>query len=493
VFESATLDHHVDKATFRREEARLREQLLAAQNELAAGKRFPTLVVVDGVEGAGKGETVNRLLEWLDPRRVQVHGFGPPSPEESERPVLWRYWRALPPKGSIGVFFGGWHHAALVARATNELSDDAFQSRIGQLLRFEQMLCEEGVLVLKFWFHLTKKQQERRLAALSADPATAWRVTEHEWAFHRRYDQYVETAETYLQRTSTGRAPWFVIPGADDRYRSLRFGRALLASIRERLDQPAAAVPDDSPELPPPDPVNVLSTLDHTPIVTRKKYASELERWQGRFALLTRHKKFRKRGLIMVFEGMDAAGKGGAIRRVTQALDARQYHAVPIASPTEEERAQPYLWRFWRHLPRRGRVLIFDRSWYGRVLVERVEGFCAERDWMRAYGEIVDFESDLLDHGYVLVKFWLQITPEEQLRRFRERESTPWKQFKITAEDWRNREKGPAYDQAVCDLIDRTSTTRAPWHVLPADDKPSTRIRVLRTLTESLERALAGK
>lgn len=490
MFESANLDHTVDKATYRKEEARLREQLLAAQNELAEQKRFPALIVVGGVEGAGKGETINRLLEWLDPRRVHVHGFGDPSPEEQERPEMWRFWRALPPKGAIGVFFGAWHSRPILGRVVGNLSEEAFEAQISDLLRFERMLCDEGTLLLKFWFHLTKKQQKDRLKALSKDPDTAWRVTEHEWEYHEKYDDFVVTAETYLRRSSTGHAPWFVVPGADERYRHLRFGQALLASLRERLDQKPAPIPDDTPELPPPDPVNVLSTLDHAPIVSAKKYESELERWQGRFALLARHKKFQKRGLVVVFEGVDAAGKGGAIRRVTQALDARQYHAVPIAAPTDEERAQPYLWRFWRHLPRRGRILIYDRSWYGRVLVERVEGFCAERDWMRAYSEIVDFETELVDHGYLLAKFWLQITPDEQLRRFEEREKTSWKRFKITAEDWRNREKAPAYEQAVCDMIDRTSTSEAPWTILPANDKASTRIRVLRSLVEQLEAAL---
>jgi polyphosphate:AMP phosphotransferase len=490
MFESANLEHTLDKATYRKEEAELREQLLAAQLELAGRKDFAVLVIVGGVEGAGKGESVNLLLEWLDPRRVHVHAFGEPSPEERERPELWRFWRALPPRGTVGVFFGAWHSAPVLGRSLGDLSQEGFEAQLADQLRFERMLCDEGVLLLKFWFHLTRKQQKRRLTELSADPDTAWRVTEQEWKYHERYDSFVETAEQYLRRTSTGQAPWFVIPGAHERYRSIKFGRTLLGSLRERLDRPAAPVPDDSPELPPPDPVNVLSTLEQRPTVAPERYEQELERWQGRLAMLARHKRFQKRGLVVVFEGVDAAGKGGAIRRVTQALDARRYQVVPVAAPTDEERAQPYLWRFWRHLPRRGRVVLFDRSWYGRVLVERVEGYCAERDWMRAYGEIVDFESDLVRHGYVLAKFWLQITPEEQLRRFEEREQVAWKRFKITPDDWRNREKAGAYEVAVCDMIDRTSTREAPWTVLPANDKGSTRVAVLRTLVETLEREL---
>ena len=223
----------------------------------------------------------------------------------------------------------------------------------------------------------------------------------------------------------------------------------------------------------------------------KKDYRHALERLQGRLARLTRCKRFAGRALVLVFEGMDAAGKGGAIRRLTAALDARQYRVVPIGAPTDEERAQPYLWRFWRHVPRRGKVVIFDRSWYGRVLVERVEGFCSEADWMRAFGEINDFEDTLADAGAVVVKFWLAISQDEQLLRFEARAAEPHKRFKITDEDWRNRERWPSYERAVCDMIDRTSTERSPWTLVGADNKRHARIKVLRTVCERLEAALA--
>ena len=191
-----------------------------------------------------------------------------------------------------------------------------------------------------------------------------------------------------------------------------------------------------------------------------------------------------------MFEGLDAAGKGGAIRRVTQALDARQLPRLPVAAPTDEEKAQPYLWRFWRHLPRTGHVAIFDRSWYGRVLVERVEGFASEDEWLRAYGEINDFEEELADDGIVVVKFWLAISKEEQLRRFEEREQSAFKRFKITDEDWRNREKWDEYDDAVNDMVDRTSTPQAPWTLVEAEDKHWARVKVLKTLCDRLTREL---
>jgi polyphosphate kinase 2 (PPK2 family) len=186
---------------------------------------------------------------------------------------------------------------------------------------------------------------------------------------------------------------------------------------------------------------------------------------------------------------MDAAGKGGAIRRITAGIDARQYQVIPIAAPTEEERAQPYLWRFWRHIPRLGRFVLFDRSWFGRVLVERVEGFATEDAWSRAYREINEFEEQLSTNGIIICKFWLAVTKEEQMKRFKEREATERKRYKITPEDWRNRKKWDDYIVAASDMIDRTSTAYAPWTVVEANDKYSARIKVLETLTKRMRDA----
>ena len=224
--------------------------------------------------------------------------------------------------------------------------------------------------------------------------------------------------------------------------------------------------------------------------MTKEAYEKELEKWQGRLNLASRDPRFKAMSVVVVFEGSDGGGKGGAIRRVTSALDARCYGSIPVAAPTEEERAQPYLWRFWRHLPRHGRFAFFDRSWYGRVLVERIEGFCTEADWMRAYSEINDFEKSLVRHGTVVVKFWLAIGKDEQYRRFKEREKVAFKRFKITAEDWRNRKKWDAYESAVCDMVDRTSTTAAPWTLVEANNKYYARIKVLQTLCRAVEQAL---
>ena len=492
MFESANLEHHVAKPVYRREEARLREALLNTQFDLAQQRRFPVLVLIAGVEGAGKGETVNLLNEWMDPRHIHTQAFFQPSDEERERPEHWRFWRALPPRGKIGIFFGAWHTMPIVQRVTGEIDDGEFARRIEEIQRLERMLCDEGVLLLKYWFHLSKRQQKKRLRALEEDPRTRWRVSDLDWKYFKLYDRFVEVCDPFLRETSTGEAPWIVVPGADARYRTLTVTRHLLAAMRDRIDAKAPRVPVDKtpPLLAPGDRVNVVSALALDQPMTRRRYEKELESWQGRLNQASRDPRFRAISVVGVFEGNDGAGKGGAIRRVTGALDARSYHNIPVATPTEEERAQPYLWRFWRQLPRRGRFAFFDRSWYGRVLVERVEGLCAEGDWMRAYGEINDFEAALVHHDIVVVKFWLAVSKDEQYRRFKAREKTPFKRFKITAEDWRNRKRWDAYEVAVCDMVDRTSTAAAPWTLVEANNKYFARIKVVRTLCEAVEAAL---
>jgi len=489
VFESAELGHKVDRTTYERAVPKLREALLNAQYDFAAAARFPCLIVIGGVDGAGKGETVNLLNEWMDPRHIQTHAFAEPSDEERERPRMWRFWRALPGKGKLGIFFGAWHTDPIIGRVMREIKLTKFNAEIDQVVRFERMLTDDGMLLIKLWFHLSKERQRKRLKALESDPQTRWRVTDTDWERFKLYDRFRAVSEYYLSHTSTGEAPWTVVEGEDARYRSLTVGKLFLASLRERLDRKAPVQPASKPPalLPAIDGRNLLGALDLSKRLPVQKYASQLEKWQGRLNLLSRDPKFKRVSVIILFEGSDAAGKGGAIRRITGALDARHYQGIPIAAPTDEERAQPYLWRFWRHLPRRGRFTIYDRSWYGRVLVERVEGFCTEPDWMRAYSEINDFEEQLVLNNTVLTKFWLQISKDEQLKRFKLREKTSFKRFKITAEDWRNRKKWDAYQIAADEMIQRTSTAPAPWTLVESNDKSFARIKVLKTLVQQIE------
>jgi polyphosphate:AMP phosphotransferase len=493
MFESAELGHSVAKAVWKKEVPSLREALLDVQYDLMDDAGFPVIILVGGVDGAGRSETVNLLNEWMDPRFIATHGMGEPTDEEKERPRMWRFWRSLPPKGRIGIFFGSWYTQAILRRVYGENDNADLDQAMEDAVRFERMLTEEGALVLKFWMHLSKKKQKKRLTALEQDPKTRWRVTERDWQHYKLYDKFVVVCERALRHTSSANAPWIIVEGEDEYYRGLTVGKTILHAVRQRLANPAVAAEISAPPLMPPiDSLHVLKSLDLTQNLDRKDYEARLEEYQGRLNLLTRHNKYKNHSVVVVFEGNDAAGKGSAVRRITQALDARFYHVAPIAAPSEEERSQPYLWRFWRHMPKRARLQIFDRSWYGRVLVERVEGYCSRSDWMRAYGEINDFEEQMVRHGIIVVKFWLSISQEEQLKRFKAREQTPFKRFKITDDDWRNRDKWAEYEQAVCDMVDRTSTEIAPWTLVEANDKYFARIKVLKTLCERIEAGLKG-
>ncbi|MEE1922803.1 polyphosphate:AMP phosphotransferase [Pseudomonas sp. 148P] len=490
MFESAEIGHSIDKETYEAEVPALREALLEAQFELKQQARFPVIVLINGIEGAGKGETVKLLNEWMDPRLIEVRTFDQQSDEELAHPPAWRYWRALPAKGRMGVFFGNWYSQMLQGRVHGHFKDAVLDQAISGAERLEQMLCDEGALIFKFWFHLSKKQMKTRLKALKKDPVHRWRISPLDWEQSETYDRFVRFGERVLRRTSRDYAPWHVIEGVDPYYRSLAVGKILLEGLQNALKAKSIKAPTPIAPLGESiDQLSLLQALDLSVHLDKHDYEKQLVSEQARLAGLLRDKRMKHHALVAVFEGNDAAGKGGAIRRVAAALDPRQYRIVPIAAPTEEERAQPYLWRFWRHIPERGKFTVFDRSWYGRVLVERVEGFCTPADWMRAYGEINDFEEQLSNAGVVVVKFWLAIDQQTQLERFQEREEIPFKRFKITEEDWRNRDKWDAYAQAVGDMVDRTSTEISPWTLVEANDKRWARVKVLRTINDALEAA----
>jgi len=493
MFESAELGHQIDKAIYDIEAPKLREALLEAQMSLAKSSKFPVIILISGLDGAGRGETVNLLNEWMDPRFIQTHGMGKPSDEELDRPMMWRFWRELPPKGKIGVFLGSWYTWPILNHVTGRTKQAELDQSLERAKRLEKMLADEGALILKFWMHLSKDKQKKRLEMLEKNPKTRWRVTHRDWKHFKQYGKYRAVHERVIRHTSTTEAPWTIVEGYDSNYRNLTVGKVILEAIRRRLNDADIKTTTDHappPQLPSIDQLDILKTLDLSQKIDKKKFKTELEKYQGKLALLTREDRFKDITVIALFEGNDAAGKGGAIRRITGALDARCYTIIPVAAPTEEERAQPYLWRFWRHIPRRGRLTIFDRSWYGRVLVERVEEFCSKTDWMRAYSEINDFEAQLVRHNIVVVKFWLAISKEEQLERFKERERISFKRFKITEEDWRNRNKWDEYEHAVCDMVDRTSTEIAPWTLIEANDKNFARIKILKTLCKQIEAAM---
>ncbi|MGB7345259.1 MAG: polyphosphate:AMP phosphotransferase [Pirellulaceae bacterium] len=485
---------HSEKLKKHKFEARLptlRSELLQVQNSLRKAD-FPVIVLFAGVDGAGKSEMVNLLNEWMDPRWLinRAYARASESEAESERPVFRRYWHDLPPRGHIGLFLSAWYSQVLLGTVAQRVSESEFPRHVERIRCFERMLANDGALILKFWMHLDKRRQKKQLEKLEANPATAWRVTHTDWAHWAMYNRFVVAGDQIINATDASLAPWRVIDGADHRYRSMAIGEHILKAVKARLDArpstPALADHKGSP-------VNWLSSVDLKQTLKKKNYLQRREHAQGVLNQLCRQAKQKSVPSVLVFEGWDAAGKGGAIRRILRALDPRTYRVIPIASPTDEEHAQHYLWRFWRHLPSAGNITIFDRSWYGRVLVERIEGFAAKDEWQRAYKEINEFEQELVESGVMVCKFWLHIDKDEQLRRFEERKTTPHKAWKLTDEDWRNRENWDAYESAVNDMIQYTNTPHAPWTVVAANDKYTARIEVLETACGHLQKTLSQR
>jgi polyphosphate:AMP phosphotransferase len=466
----------------------LRSELLDAQARLRdAG--FSVVVLVNGADASGKSEIVNALHEWLDARFLVSQSYSEPTEEERAHPEYWRYWLRLPPAGRIGVFSGSWYTEPIFARAYDKITDQALAERTARINSFERTLADDGTLFVKLWFHLGKKAQRRRLKQLESDKATRYRVTGRDWKNHERYDSFVKVTEDVISQTSTALAPWHVVDAEDRRYRNVTAARLVLEAMKSRLAEPPA--PHQVAPLPPiDDPVTLLDKLDLTKSLSKPEADAQVDRLQPRLNVLVGKLQKRKKSAILVFEGPDAAGKGGAIRRITWALDSRSYRLIPIGPPSDEERAHHYLWRFWRHLPRRGRLTIFDRSWYGRVLVERVEGFASEAEWRRAYQEINEFERELGQAGVILIKFWLHITGDEQLRRFEERGRNPAKRYKLTTEDYRNRQQANQYEAAAAEMIARCSPPNAPFTLVEANDKRFARVKVLQTICDQLEAAL---
>jgi polyphosphate:AMP phosphotransferase len=492
MFESAEIEHDIDKTTFEARLPQLRTDILNAQFDLIETRAFPTILLFAGMEGTGVIDTLTNAYTVLDARHVIASAFDKPTEEEAERPRMWRYWRMLPPKGEMGIYLGAWYSAPLTRRVLDKSSEAGFKQELDRIKRFENMLAAEGALILKFWLHLDKDEQKKRLRKLARNARTSWRVEKSRWGGSKRYSDVKRAAEDMLRITGTDQAPWFTVNAANRYYRGLTITNTILNAINTRL-APGGATPAPvaTPvSVPALNGRNVLTALDLSLQLEKADYKTQLASYQDRLNTLLSRKKFRKRSLVLVFEGNDAAGKGGAIRRVIQFMDPRRYRVNQFAAPTDEERAQPYLWRFWRRLPRQGDIAIFDRSWYGRVLVERVENFCTEADWRRAYGEINDFEAEMSDAGAIVVKFWLAIDKDEQEARFRAREETGYKRYKITDEDWRNREKWDEYTAAVCDMVDHTSTSTAPWTLVEANDKYHARVKVLQTICERLEDSL---
>jgi len=488
MFETAELGREVSEADFDAQEPQVRSQLLSLQRRLR-DLQVAVLIVISGVEGAGKGGVVNRLNTWFDSRGVRTNAFWEMSDEERERPRYWRFWRVLPERGSIGLMLGSWYTEPIVEHAFERTDIDKFDHEMQRIVEFEQLLTDDGALIIKLRFHLSKAEQDRRVQQDLDEQIASPQLTE----FAKRYESFITASDRAIRHTDLAIAPWHIIEATDRHYQHLEVGKILIDTMTRRCEtlehapkkkstRPAAEIGAHHK--------NILDTLDLNSHIDRDDYERELNELQNRLRRLTWQAKKENRDTVLVFEGWDAGGKGGTIRRLVAGIDARLVRVISIAAPSDEEKSHHYLWRFWRHLPRPGYVTVYDRSWYGRVLVERVQGHTPREDWERAFQEINDFEKQLTDHGIVLKKFWLHISPEEQLSRFKKREEVDWKNYKITDEDWRNRDQWEGYERAVHDMVARTSTADAPWTLVPANDKKSARLMVIRSVCEALEETL---
>jgi AMP-polyphosphate phosphotransferase len=494
MFEASELGLTLDKEEYQAIVPDLRVDLLNAQFELKSAD-FPVFVVLSGDDRVATSELANLLHEWMDSRYIKTYAPGAETQEELEQPALWKYWRQLPRRGATGMYVSDWTAEAIWGRFNRDSKQRAFERALERLTHFESMLVDEGALVLKFWLHLSRSQHEKRCKKESSD---GWQLTPEDREIAKHYPRWIAIAEDALRRTGTAAAPWHVIESADRRYRSVEVARRISEALAERLTkrvEPAATAPVmDAPSVTLADrtgnPRTVLDQLDLTRTLPDEEYDERLPELQQRLRELSM--KTLKRGIatLVVLEGWDAAGKGGAIRRMTGGLDARYFRVFPIAAPSDEERSHHYLWRFWHRLPRPGHFAIFDRSWYGRVLVERVEKLATEQAWKRAYAEINEFEEQMVEHGSVLVKFWLHIDQEEQLRRFEARAQTKYKKYKLTPEDYRNRKNADEYERAVNDMVARTSTPSCPWILVSSQDKRWARVQVLENVVQALERRL---
>lgn len=492
MFDNVEQGRTVDEAEFAKALPKLRGALLDAQFELLERRAFPLVVVIEGFAGAGRGDTLLQLQDWLDVRHVKTRALDLPTPEERERPPLWRFWRALPESGKTLLLPGSWYAPLLRGRTSRLLDKRGFKRGLEAVSKFERLLADDGALVVKFWLHASRELQRERLEAMRADPEQRWRLQFSDFRQLARRKRWEKAATKAIEMTSTTASPWVLVDGACPRHRALTIGNELLSALSARLAEEASR-PARKP-VPMKAPTGALKgpLAGFSPQVSlsRERFESKLPKVQARLSALARHRRFQSRSAVVVMEGMDAAGKGGAIRRIVATLDPRRLEVVPIAAPTPEERLHPYLWRFWRALPGRGGFTVFDRSWYGRVLVERVEGFASEPEWKRAFDEINEFERQLHANDTVVAKFWMQIDLDTQAARFKER--TGFKRYKLTDEDWRNREKWSRYQQAASEMVARTSTPHAPWTLVPANDKHHARLVVLEGLCDALEASLDG-
>ena len=489
------LNKNLTKNEYKEMMDKLAPKFAALQRE-ARAKGLPVMVVFEGWGASGKGTMISRLIQPLDPRGFKVFTIQAENEEEHMHPFLWRFWTKTPAKGRMHIFDRSWYRRVITEQMDAPMDQKRLDAAYHQILSFEEQLSADGTLIIKFFLHISADEQEKRLKKLERSSETKWRVTKADWKHFKQYKAYLPMYDHMLEQTDMSWAPWHVIEATDREYAAVKVMTIVAGMIEERLNEEneiesrSYMTERAQEELPGTEETmrtTVLDGVDVSLTMTKEDYKKRLSVLQKELTRLQNEMYLKRIPVVVALEGWDAAGKGGAIKRLTEPLDPRGYEVVPTAAPNDIEKAHHYLWRFWRAMPKDGHMTIFDRTWYGRVMVERIEGFCSQAEWRRAYREINQMEQNLTDHGVIVLKFWLQIDKDEQERRFNERMEDPEKQWKITDEDWRNREKWDEYVKAVDEMILRTSTTYAPWTIVEADSKYYARIKILETVVRALK------
>ena len=507
MLEKVDLTKKMSKEEFKQKMPELEQKIGRLQRQ-CRDLNIPVMVVFEGFGASGKGVQIGRLIQSLDPRGFKVFVIQKETEEERMHPFLWRFWMKTPARGRISIYDGSWYRKVLIDRFEKRTKKKEIPKIYQSICSFEKQLTDDGNVIIKLFLDISKKEQKKRFKKLLENKETAWRVTKGDLERNQKYEIYQSYIEDMLQQTDTDYASWNIIEATDKRFATVKIYTTVIKAMEEQVrralkeqalkesekvteknDKSAGSI-TEADETAKDLQQSVLAKADLTLSCTKEEYKRKLKKLQDKLELLHGELYRRRIPVVLGFEGWDAGGKGGAIKRLTSQLDPRGYRVNPTAAPNDIEKVHHYLWRFWNNVPKAGHIAIFDRTWYGRVMVERIEGFCSEAEWKRAYQEINEMESHMANAGAVVLKFWLHIDKDEQERRFKERQADPMKQWKITDEDWRNREKWDRYEEAVNEMLVRTSTTYAPWIVVEGNDKRYARVKVLRTVVDALEKKI---
>ncbi|MCI8583091.1 MAG: polyphosphate:AMP phosphotransferase [Dorea sp.] len=497
MLEKLDLTKTLSKAEYKKKMEKLEPKLGRLQRECRE-YGIPVMIAFEGYGASGKGVQIGELIKALDPRGFEVYAVKNETEEEKMYPFMWRFWTKLPPNGRIAIYDSSWYRRVLADRFDKKVKKSELADAYRSICSFEEQLTAGGMVMIKIFLAIDKKEQRKRFDKLLGSEETAWRVSKRDLKRHKNFEKYQQMNEEMLTRTDTEYAPWNIVEAVDRKFAAAKIFAIVVHTLEEKIEELKRQKKQEKKVGKQTDSSvsngrlkeSILGKTDLSLAYTKEEYKKKLIKLQKKMEKLHGELYRRRIPVVLGFEGWDAGGKGGAIKRLTERMDPRGYVVHPTASPNDIERAYHYLWRFWIDMPKAGHVTIFDRTWYGRVMVERIEGFCMKQEWQRAYKEINDMEKDLADAGAIVLKFWMQIDKDEQARRFKARQENPEKQWKITDEDWRNREKWDKYEEAVDEMLIRTSTPGAPWIVVEGNNKYYARIKVLETVVNAIEERL---